>query len=221
MGRVSASRPNTEGEGMMLPFQVFPACSGHDAGYLGTAYSELFGQLIASPAIAPERDDFFGLIVRQFCRTVLLAFEAGAAGTALIFHILHVVVMCADEKMIRPYTSAIVALVKDVHPLRDWAVMDFPTNPMGFKHRCAVWRRYDSIASLVLGRLPLPTPRPFLNVTPKPLFESTPFTRHEKHSYNYGQSQERDILLSVTANSVAALRDVSASPEQLVFLCQL
>lgn len=217
MGRVSTSRPNTEGEGMMLPFQVLPACAGYDTANLRTTNAESFSQLIVGPSFSLKRDDFLRLIVCQLRRAVLLPFHGWATGAAFVFHILHVVVVCANEKVIRPYANAIVALMQDVHPFRDWPVVDFPTNPMGFKHRCTMWCRYNPVASWLVRRgLPLPTPWAFLYISPKTLFEGSVPTSHEKHSYNYGQSQERDILLSVTANSVATLRDVCASPEQLI-----
>lgn len=202
---------------MMLPLQVLPACARYNAVNLRTTNAESFGQLIVCPSFSLKRDDFFGLAVGQLRRAVFLPFHSWAIGAAFGFHILHVVVMCADEKVIRPYAAAIVALVKDMHPLRDRAIVDFPTDPMGFKHRRAMWRRYDSVAGFrMFGRLPFPASRPFLHISPKPLFKCSMFPRHTKRSYNYGQSQERDILLSVTANPVATLRGVDASPEQLI-----
>jgi hypothetical protein len=199
---------------------MFPTCTSSNAIYLGSADIKHLGDLDRAPAGLFQGDNLFGLLIAYLGEAVRFTLSAKAVSAALLLHILHIVVMCAKEEVIGANTPGVVALVKYVKIIRDWPVMKLVTYPMRLKHTPLTLGGYDSVGGISFFGMnsarPLPATRPCTNVTPKPFFQTTTFTRHTKRSYNYDQSQERDKIRSVTANPVAALRGVDAPPGHFI-----
>jgi len=197
----------------MLFFQVFPTRAGNDPRDLRPTDTKLLSQEYIAPPLRFEGKKLVGLGVGELGRAIRAAAHSRAMCPPFLLHILHIVVMGSEEKVIRPHAAFVVTFMEYVKAGRDRAVVNLPTDTMRLKHWVAARGGDNTVAvGFVLTGRPLPTPPALADIAPKALFQSSVSTSHVKRSYSYGQPQERDRIPSVTANSVTMPWGVCAPP---------
>jgi hypothetical protein len=87
-------------------------------------------------------------------------------------HICHVVLMCPGPQMVRINATTNIAFVQDVHPIRDWAIMDDVGSTMR-PHMMVFGDCNDSITQVINATEKQVTPRKWnwLTKTFKPLLK--------------------------------------------------
>ena len=96
---------------------MFPGFSKNYPAYRGLLHAELVGYLLLGVTLRSQSTNLLNLLIVQFRTRVILPVEVIA--TALLVHIVHVVLMRSSEKMQRIKTAPIITAMKNTETCRD------------------------------------------------------------------------------------------------------
>jgi hypothetical protein len=90
---------------------------------------------LAQGAVRPGVNSYrYNGFVSEFGPDVFCAFKYGSLMSTLRNTISYVVGLCSNKQVFWINTESVVATVKHKHSIRDWAVTDFPRDPVGTFH---------------------------------------------------------------------------------------
>lgn len=147
----------------------------------------------------------------RFTANVPLRVQAGcvslSAGTpALSPHIVDVDLLSSEKQVVRTDAGAVVALVQDSLPTRNWAVVYFPRDDMGSRGACATVLTELPVSMSVAASCPDPTGAKFgmqgrtvpINLGPESLGRRTlPSHRNSLRCQTPGVSARRGHFVSL------------------------
>jgi hypothetical protein len=77
--------------------------------------------------------------------------------TALLRHVKTIVLSCSQKQMVRAHARGVIAVVANVQPRRDWAILDLPGQAMRLCSSFFLAAIYRAVSVLIRGTFPDPT----------------------------------------------------------------
>lgn len=134
---------------------MLPSSATHNVRYGGLQDTVLFGKGLLQLATCMKLAYFQYLIGREPRRVMGFAKDSWcAARSVFLSHILHVVLMCAQEEMVWIHAQGVIASMKNPKIIRDFPKVEFIREAMGHNHACPI---LELPVSMRGACLPFPT----------------------------------------------------------------